>query len=1094
VQAGPGAASMLSAALADDRDGPAHVVQFYEGDAFLAEVVGEFLSGGLQAGDAVIVIATPEHRLLFAESLLDRGLDPAELAGQGRLVLLDARETLNRLMLGPSPDADRFRDVICREFDLALRLARSGRVRAYGEMVDLLWRDGNSQAALRLEELWNDLQATRGFSLLCAYVMGSFYSQAAEMQQVCASHTHVIRPPGTDDGPGELAQAAIRPEHARGLAAEIAQRKELEKALRGTVRELRRKERELSRSQEHLSDFVENAALPLHWVSADGQILWANRADLAMLGYAADEFVGRPFADFLVDQEVVEDIQLRWRRNEYLHNRPVRLRARDGSIKHALLSSNVYWRDGKFGHTRCFLRDITEQRRLEGAREAAIEHAERLMKITAAIADAVTPEQVHAALVDQVASALGASSGGLWLVEEGARAAQLVRSVGYVDSYREKIAAVALEAGRLPVVDAICERQPIWIASQDDLLTRYPHLGSVVTAGRSYRIACLPIVVRGVAIGGLGFTFDDAPPLDREQRDLMLMVARYSGQALERLRLLEMERRSRARAEAAAARMGLLSRASRAISEAGHEMNRLLRALTEQVTAEHADGCALVLRAEGDQPAHEVFHQRDPANPVAVALTEKAAAMAGENGPGRARLLTVPVRVHGRDLGSLTALRRPEGEPFCEDDRDLLDELAERAGLAIEGSRLYQDNQQGRLQAELLYGLARAVIGARRVEEVFDPALDAIERALDTGRSAILLFDDAGVMRFRAWRGLSDGYRAAVEGHSPWPRSGGNPQPILVPDVAVDAGLAPFRPLFRQEGIGALGFFPLLAAGRLIGKFMVYYPEPRDLTAAQVALASAIANHVAGACAWFGSVAELEQTVRFNEMFAGILGHDLRNPLGAIMASAELALRRDEGGKLARPIGRILTSGHRMARMIDQLLDFTRVRVGAGIPLESRRADLFAVLRQVTDELVQSHPHAVRLQLMGQGEGTFDVDRVSQVFSNLVGNALQHGLPEQGVEVHAELDGRDAEAPCFRVEVRNAGAIPAALLGKLFEPLTGGERRRDGSQGLGLGLYISKQIIEAHGGEIDVRSSEEAGTCFAVTLPREPRVPAEEPR
>jgi PAS domain S-box-containing protein len=919
-------------------ESPEHVVQFYESDTFLAEVVVEFLGHGLVSGDPAVVIATPEHRRLFADRLTGKGVDVAQATARGRLAMLDARDTLARFMVGEMPDGERFNQTIGQLLD---RLAVPGRrVRAYGEMVNLLWQDGNAKGALRLEELWNDLQSQRGFSLLCAYVMGNFFKQAADLHQVCATHTHVLRGPEHQRPKLDLDATALPPQHSRALAAEIAHRKELEQALRASIKELRRKEAELSQSQDHLQDFVENAALPLHWVSADGTILWANRADQALLGYAPEEYVGRPFSEFHLDPEVAEEIRARWRRNEHLSNREVRLRARDGSVKHVLLSSNIYWRDGSFGHTRCFLRDVTEQKRLQDAREAAAERTERLMKITAA--NAVTPEQVYSALVDQVAAALGASSAGLWLVDQDVEQggdqngehdrerATLARAIGYQEAQRPRLATVSLASeGHLPVADCIRQREPIWIGSQEELLARYPHLAPMVTPGRSYRISCLPVVVRGTAIGGLAFTFDAAPPIDRGERDLMLLVARYSGQALERLRLLE-------------------------------------------------------------------------------------------------------------------------------------------------------DNQRGRLRAELLYGLARAVIEAKTVEQVFEAALQAIERALATPRCSILLFDEDGVMRFRAWRGLSAAYRAAVEGHSPWAADALDPQPIAVSDVATDPAMSPYLPLFRREDIGSLAFFPLVAGGRLIGKFMVYYQTPRDFPPAQVALANAIANHVAAACARFASVQQLERTVRFNEMFAGILGHDLRNPLGAIMASAELALRRDEGGKIGKPISRILSSGQRMARMIDQLLDFTRVRVGAGMPLSRKRGDLFAVLRQVTDELEQAHRAALRLQLEGAGDGTFDLDRMSQVFSNLIGNALQHGLPEQGVQVRT--DGTPAER--LRIQVWNQGAIPAALLGNLFEPMTGGERRRDGSQGLGLGLYISKQIVEAHGGELQVQSDEASGTTFTVILPR----------
>lgn len=1118
---GPGldrdARDLLAVAMGDGAKGPRHVVQFYVDEDALAEVAAEFLAAGLVAGDGLVVIASPEHRLLISARLGDRGLDPTAAATGGQLVFLDARETLARFMNGELPDWDLFRAVMGEVLDRCSTVEGRGRVRAYGEMVDLLWRAGNPRGALRLEEMWNELQGIHDFCLLCAYGMGGDFNQAAELDAICASHTHVLRSAPVADLPRPEGSASP-PQHARALAAEITHRKALEKALRATVKELRRKERELSGRHDHLEDFVTNAALALQWVSADGRITWANRANLDVLGYPPEEYIGRSFADFHVDPEVAEDIRACWRRNEELLNREVRLRARDGSIREVLLSSNIYWVDGAFGHTRCFLQDITAQKRLERARAATAERTARLMKITAAIADAVTPEQVQAALVDEVAAALGASSAGLWLVAGDGRQAHLARAVGYAAAHRPAIETVPLDSeGQLPVVDSIRQRQPIWISSQPEMLERYPHLAALVTPGRAYRISCLPIVVRGTAIGGLGLTFEGTPAVDREQRDLMLLVARYSGQALERLRLLEMERDSRAQAESAAARLELLSRASRAFSEARHDLPQLLQAIAEQVTVQHADACAILLLSDrGDTLELAAVHHRDPAalgmvrslmemGPMKVGegITGKVAAtgetiflptldkdalLAASYRPFRPfverylphSLIAVPLRAPGRVLGTLVALRMAGSSSYGEDDKYLFEELAERASMAIQGNRLYADNQQARLRAELLYGLARAVIEARSVEQVFDPALDAIERALDTRRCSILLQDAEGIMRFRAWRGLSDGYRAAVEGHSPWRPDAVNPQAILVPDVERDETLAPHLPVFRAEKIGSLAFIPLVAGGRLIGKFMVYHGDPRDCAPAQIDMASAIANHVAAACARFASVSQLEQTVRFNEMFAGILGHDLRNPLGAIMASAELALRRDEGGKVARPISRILTSGTRMARMIDQLLDFTRVRVGAGIPLQLAPVDLFAVLRQITDELEQAHPAALRLDLRGRGEGNFDLDRLSQVFSNLMGNALQHGVPERGVEVR--VDG--VEAARIRVEVRNGGEIPPALLGKLFEPMTGGERRRDGSQGLGLGLYISKQIVEAHGGQIEVTSSAASGTRFLVTLPR----------
>ncbi len=141
--------------------------------------------------------------------------------------------------------------------------------------------------------------------------------------------------------------------------------------------------------------------------------------------------------------------------------------------------------------------------------------------------------------------------------------------------------------------------------------------------------------------------------------------------------------------------------------------------------------------------------------------------------------------------------------------------------------------------------LTRAISGTARLPEIFTAALDALEGGLGVRRASILLFDPDGVMRFKAWRGLSDSYRKAVEGHTPWRPGDRNANPISVPDVAADPELEPYLPVFRAEGIAALGFVPLETAAGVIGKFMVYYAEPHRLTPDELVLAELIAAQVA---------------------------------------------------------------------------------------------------------------------------------------------------------------------------------------------------------------------------------------------------------
>ena len=135
--------------------------------------------------------------------------------------------------------------------------------------------------------------------------------------------------------------------------------------LNAELDEYKRKIGELEVRVEELSDFVENASIPLHWVDGSGIITWANQAELDALGFQYEEYVGQPISNFHADAAVIDDILTRLINNETLYNYPARLKAKDDSIKHVLISSNVLWKDGKFVHTRCFTKDVTDLKKEE---------------------------------------------------------------------------------------------------------------------------------------------------------------------------------------------------------------------------------------------------------------------------------------------------------------------------------------------------------------------------------------------------------------------------------------------------------------------------------------------------------------------------------------------------------------------------------------------------------------------------------------------------------------------------------------------------------------------------------------------------------
>ena len=168
-----------------------HAVRFYDSKESLCRIVAAFLGEGLTAGQPGLVIGTPEHRAGIADALRERGFDIDRLEAAGDLLLVDAKEMLATFMVDGQPDAVRFHEHAARAIDRLCRGRKDCTVRAYGEMVDLLWKDDQHVAAIVLEMLWNKLAASASFSLLCGYAMGNFYKDA-NVADICSQHTHAF--------------------------------------------------------------------------------------------------------------------------------------------------------------------------------------------------------------------------------------------------------------------------------------------------------------------------------------------------------------------------------------------------------------------------------------------------------------------------------------------------------------------------------------------------------------------------------------------------------------------------------------------------------------------------------------------------------------------------------------------------------------------------------------------------------------------------------------------------------------------------------------------------------------------------------------
>jgi signal transduction histidine kinase len=228
---------------------------------------------------------------------------------------------------------------------------------------------------------------------------------------------------------------------------------------------------------------------------------------------------------------------------------------------------------------------------------------------------------------------------------------------------------------------------------------------------------------------------------------------------------------------------------------------------------------------------------------------------------------------------------------------------------------------------------------------------------------------------------------------------------------------------------------------------------------------------------------ELHHRADFEQQLIGIVSHDLRTPVSAILLGVVALLRGEElSVRQTKSALRIQSSAERANRMIRDLLDFTQARLAGGIRIERRATDLHELTRGVLEEIEATHGgRELRWSRAGDGRGEWDPDRLGQVVQNLVTNALKYspaGTPVR-IETSAEEGG-------VVLSVHNEGApIPPERLGSIFQPLqrASGEVDKAG-RGIGLGLYIVKQVVEAHGGDVRVESTLEAGTTFTVRLPR----------
>jgi signal transduction histidine kinase len=308
-------------------------------------------------------------------------------------------------------------------------------------------------------------------------------------------------------------------------------------------------------------------------------------------------------------------------------------------------------------------------------------------------------------------------------------------------------------------------------------------------------------------------------------------------------------------------------------------------------------------------------------------------------------------------------------------------------------------------------------------------------------------------------------------------------QPIVIDHVAVDEQYrAHATP--RHYGFQSYISVPIFRrSGAFFGTLCAIDPKPAALKGSSILatfelFAQLIALHLDfqdQVAASDRALIEARKAAELRERFVAVLGHDVRNPLGAILSAASVLQRNPEASVATSMTSLIKRSGARIGELVDNLLDFARGRFGGGLPTNHSETDLSSSLMQIIQEFRASSPtHPIQCEIKLDSAVHCETRRIEQMLSNLIANAITHGQPGGPVMVSASSDARE-----FVLSVANRGvAIPASRLSSIFEAFRGS----DDSTGLGLGLYICSEIARAHHGTLNVTSSDEE-TRFTFRMP-----------
>ncbi len=407
-----------------------------------------------------------------------------------------------------------------------------------------------------------------------------------------------------------------------------------------------------------------------------------------------------------------------------------------------------------------------------------------------------------------------------------------------------------------------------------------------------------------------------------------------------------------------------------------------------------------------------------------------------------------------------------------------------------------------------LHALAEAINRSASVEAVYPETMQALRWISGADRAGLLLLDAGGTMRFVAWDGLSERYRRAVEGHSPWAANEERAQPIQVARPEQEPSVAHLLSELREEGIASLAFIPVAHQGRLIGKFMLYFDATHEMQPDEIRLALTVAEYLALAISRQAAVDEvrrlnsaledqvrrrtrqLEEANREMEAFCYSVSHDLRAPLRALDGFSRILLE-DAGPVLGEEdkgnLRRIVAASERMGLLMDDLLRLSRIG-RAGMRLTE--VDLGALAADILRRLRAEEPSRCVSSEIAEGTRVWaDAGLMRIALENLIGNAWKYSRGNAEARIALGMQEDEGRRIFF---VRDNGAgFDLRYAAKLFSPFQRAHGQSE-YEGTGIGLAIVQRVVSRHGGRIWAESEPGSGSTFRFTLWQDgiPQAPA----